>query len=222
MVVFKSQKHVFWQALVLTLIFFGIGIVFGIWLEHNRQAKIENLYIESELELFDIKIQSDIFRNIELNCETVGEENIKFADRIYEEAKLLERYEKASRLSEALKIQHKKYDLLRAQLWVNSIHAKSICELGYHNVVYLYQYNEPSLDKRAKQQTISKVLGELKQEKGNKILLIPLSGDNKITSIDILEKKYNITQSELPVVLVDEKTKITEIEQLKELSSLIS
>lgn len=222
MVAFKSQKHAFWQALVLTVIIFGAGILFGVWLESKRQAKIENLYVKSELELFDIKIQSDIFRNINVNCTTVKEENIKFANRIYEEARILDVYEGSSRLSDALKIQHKKYDLLRAQLWINSIYARKICNLSYHNVVYLYQYNEPSLDARAKQQTISKLLRELKEEKGDKVLLIPLSGDNDITSIDILEGEYNISKSELPVVLIDEKIKLTDIRMLGNMSQMLS
>ncbi len=221
MVRLKSQKHVFWQALVLTIIIFSIGIAFGIWLESSRQDKIENLYILSELELFDIKIQSDIFEKVNINCEIAEEELIRFANKIYEEAKILGRYEKSSRLSDALKLQHKKYDLLRAQLWINSIHTRKICKSDYHNVVYLYKYDEPSLDQKAKQSTISKLLGELKNEKGNEILLIPLSGDNDITSIELLEKEFNISESELPVVLIDEKIKITDIIRLRNMSQIL-
>jgi predicted transcriptional regulator len=41
------------------------------------------------------------------------------------------------------------------------------------------------------------------------MMLIPLSADNNITSINLLVKKYNI--SELPTILIDEKVKITDV-----------
>ncbi len=209
MVLFKSQKHVFWQALLLTLIVFNIGIFLGYSLEASRASRINKLYVESELELLDLKIQDEAFSLTNIDCEKAIEENIKFADKVYQEALLLERYENANRINDAIILQHKKYDLLRTYFWLNSVRLKKQCNASYHNVVYFYQYNEPSIAKKAKQKTFSNILAELKQRQGNKILLIPIAGDMELSSVSLLLDSYNIT--ELPVVLIDENIKITGI-----------
>lgn len=218
-----NNKHAFWQALILTLIVFNIGIYFGYSLEKNRVEKIDQLYISSELELLDIRAQNDIYTFNNINCDNLIKENILFADRIYEEAKLLDDYEGASRISDALILRHKKYDILRTQLWINSIKLKEKCKISYHNVVYFYKYsnNNPPIETKAKQSTFSRKLGDLKNEKGERILLIPISGDADFGAIRILMNNYNITEQELPVVLIDEKIKITEIEDLENIELYI-
>ena len=60
---------------------------------------------------------------------------------------------------------------------------------------------------------------ELKEKYGNEIILIPISGDNDLPSIDLLIKKYNIT--ELPVILIDEEIKITELDSIKEIEKYL-
>ena len=51
---FKSQKNVFWQALLFTILLIGVGIVFGIILEDTRTANIDKLYQQSEIDLMDL------------------------------------------------------------------------------------------------------------------------------------------------------------------------
>lgn len=60
-------------------------------------------------------------------------------------------------------------------------------------------------------------MSELKQNQGDKVMLIPMAGDNNLTSVSIMMNKYNITESELPVILIDEKIKITELKTIEEL-----
>jgi hypothetical protein len=215
---FNSQKHTFWQALVVTVVIFGIGIFVGILLENSRIGEINDIFYESEIDLLDIRVQNEIYATGDFNCELAIDENIKFADKIYEEGKILDRYEKASRLSpEKLKIQHKKYDILRAMLLLNSLEIKSNCNDSYSNVIYFYQYNNPRLDLKSKQNVFSRLLGELKNDYGNEILLIPMAADNDISSINILLDKYDIEFEDLPVILIDEEIKITEIQNIEEL-----
>jgi len=95
---FQSQKHVFWQALLITILIFSIGIVLGIVLENWRTSKISTLAENSQLDFLDIKLQSEIYSSDEFNCQVAVNENFKFAEQIYEEAKILDRYESASRL----------------------------------------------------------------------------------------------------------------------------
>ncbi len=211
MQILQNQKHAFWQALVLSLLVFAFGIFLGYLLESSRVSEISNLYAQAELDMADARIQSDIYSVIDFNCNVAIQENINFAERIYNEAKLLEKYEAANMLSESIKLQHKKYDLLRTLFWVNSIKIRQRCNASYHNLVYLYDYNSPSLDAKAKQSVFSRVLAEIKQDKGSGVMLIPIAGDNEIFSLTILMSSYGLSEKELPVILIDEKIKITEI-----------
>ncbi len=214
---FKSQKHVFWQALLVTLLIFGIGIVLGIILENWRTGQVNFLFQKSEIDLLDVKLQSEIYAEGNFNCEFAIQENMDFADRIFEEAKILDRYEQASRLTGDIELQHKRYDLLRAILFLNSIRIKEYCNASYSNVVYFYSYSNPLIETRAKQNAFSKLLGELKKKKGDKILLIPLAGDNNLTSVSLLLNKYEISEEDLPIILINEKIKISELQTVKKI-----
>jgi hypothetical protein len=219
--IFSSQKHVFWIALILTIFVFSAGVFLGYQYENLRTREIISLYKQSELSLLDIKIQNEVYSLSDIDCEDSIKENINFGDRIYEEAKTLVRYENAQRITDELRMQHKKYDLLRTLFWINSIKIKQRCKADYVNVVYLYDYNEPSIDKVQKQSVFSQLLSDLKKDKGNEILLIPIAGDNNFTSTNLMMGIYNITEQELPVILIDEKYKVTEFKTLKELKKLV-
>jgi len=221
MALLKSNKHVFWQALILALIIFNFGIFLGYMLENSRVGKVSQLYAESELDLLDVKIQSELFSlNLpNLNCEAAIEENINFADTVYADAKILDRFEQASKITDSIILQHKKYDLLRTLFWINSIEIKKQCNASYHNVVYFYHYNGPSLEQKAKQVVFSKLLEQLKANEGDNVMLIPIAADNNITSVNFLLKAYNITS--LPTVLIDEKFEITELTNLEEIEKYL-
>jgi len=218
---FQSQKHVFWEALLVTILIFGIGVFIGVVLENWRAGKIEYSYQQSEIRLMDIKAQGEIYSLGNFDCKTTIQENLNFADSIYKEAELLSRYEGAERLTESLKLEHQKYDILRALLWTNSIKIKKQCNASYYNLVYLYEYKDPSIDTVAKQSVFSRILFELKQMKSDKIMLIPIAGDNELSSVSLLMSMYNVTESELPVILIDEKIKITELQKVEEIEKLL-
>ena len=122
---FNSQKHVFWQALIVTISIFVIGLFLGMLLENWRVGKIDDFYKQSEINLLDINLQGDIYSSNYFNCEDAILENIRFADNIFEESKILDRYENSNQLTEdALFFQHKRYDLLRVSLLLNSLKIK--------------------------------------------------------------------------------------------------
>lgn len=211
----KNQKYIFLYALILTLVVFNLGIFMGYMLESSRINKINTLYLNAETELLDQMIQKDALGILELDCNILIEENIKFADRIYEEALLIQKYEDANRIDNDIMFQHKRFDLLRALFWVNSIKIKQKCNPNYHDLVYFYKYNSPSLEQKSKQQFFSNLLRELKEKMGSSVMLIPLAADNDLPSINLLTKKYNIT--ELPTILIDEDVKITDINSMEDI-----
>ena len=86
---------------------------------------------------------------------------------------------------EELAVKHKKFDVLRATLLVNSIIIKEKCGDKYNDVVYFYKYNDPDIDTRARQNVISKLLNELEELKEK------LSKTN--TNEEILAEADNIT-----------------------------
>jgi hypothetical protein len=69
----------------------------------------------------------------------------------------------------------------------------------------------------AREGVFSKLLGELKDNYGNEILLIPIAVDNNVSSVKLILNNYNISESELPVILINEKIKIRDIQTLEDL-----
>jgi hypothetical protein len=206
----ENQKWVFLKALIVTLIIFNIGVYMGYKLEASRADKINKIYLESELLLLDQEIQRQAFDLINLNCDKAIQANINFADKIFEEALgEIYHYEQANKINNAIIFQHQRFDLLRSLFWMNSIKIKEKCNSNYNNIVYFYDYLEPTFVQQGKQNFFSNFLEEIKNEKGDKVMLIPIAGDNNLPSIDLLLEKYQIT--ELPTILINEKIKLTEV-----------
>lgn len=219
---FKSQKNVFWEALLVAILIFGIGILAGFVLENWRTSSIDLLSQKAELDLLDIRIQNDIFSFGEFDCEEAIKENLEFADKIFEEAKILDRYERASRLSENIKVQHMKYDLLRTLLLMNSKIIKKECNATYIEVVYFYSYDNEDIDIKAKQGVFSRSLAELKERKGSEVLLIPIAADIGASSIRLLLSEYGVSERDLPIVLINRNIKINEITSVDELENTLN
>lgn len=215
-----NQKYVFLQALIVTLIIFNIGIFLGYKLESSRINQINNWYLEADMELLDQRIQADAFDIIDFDCNSLIKENINFADDIFEKARVIQRYEDVNKINSDIILAHKRYDLLRTLFWINSMKIKEKCNADYHDVVYLYQYNDVPLEKNAKQDVFSNFLSKIKQEKGDKVMLIPIAADNNLSAVNLLMEKYEI--DELPVILIDEKTKLTDIQTLDDIKKYLN
>lgn len=213
----QSQKHVFWQALFVTILIFGVGLIFGIFLENWRSGVVDRMYQQSEIDLNDIRLQSEIYSSGLFDCESAASENLKFADRIYNQSKFLDRYENANQITDQIIAIHKKYDILRANLLLNSVQIKKKCNISYHEVVYFYKYHNPGMDIKAKQNVFSRILGEVKTNYGENVLLIPIAGDSDAVSIALIRNKYGISENNLPVVLINGKIRITELESYDDL-----
>jgi hypothetical protein len=215
-----NQKYFFLFALITTAIVFNLGIFMGYMLENSRVAKINQLSIDSEMELLDQMTQKNAISLLNPDCKTLIEENTKFGDKIFKEAQQISKYEDANEMGTEIITQHKRFDLLRALFWMNSIEIKQKCNSNYHNVIYFYQYNNPSITQKSKQAFFSNLLSQVKEEQGSNMMLIPISADNNITSVNILINKYKIT--EFPSVLIDEKVLITEISNSSEIEKYLN
>lgn len=213
----KKRYLIFIEALLVACFIFSFGILAGIFIENARLNKVQQNFGQLEIEMLDVRLISSLISSS--NCELAIQENINFADRVFWEARELDKYEKASELTDDLKLQHKKYDLLRASIWLNSIEIKKRCNADYHNVVYIYDYEDTGLDMKAKQEVISNILLDLKDKYQNNILLISMAGDINSPSIELLKQQYNIT--ELPTIIIDEKYQITELTSIEDIEKYL-
>ncbi len=210
----RNKKHVFWQAFFLTLLFFSLGLVFGVYMEQMRNDNVNLVFYGSEVSLYDSFALGKLVEDSSVSCKDLIDSNVNFADKIYGEAKELDKYDRSTKLTDSLRIIHQKYDLLRTLLWMNIISVKEKCG-NINTVVYLYNYKTDNIEVQSKQVVWGRILEDLKDEMGNKIILIPLAVDQKISSLNYLIKKYNIT--EFPAVIINEKKIIYKQETVKEL-----
>ncbi len=215
----EHQNHVFLEALVLAVVLFGLGIMLGFFIESNRTDKIANQYLASEINMLDAQIQTELIRQNGLDCGLVISKNIEFGNKIYEDAKLLEKYEASAKLSQSLRDQQKRYSVLRTLFWMNSIEIKDKCEESFHTVVYLYDYTSGDLVLESKQKFYSKYLLDLKAKYGDKIMLIPIARNMDLSSLDLMVSKYNLTTTS---IIVDEKLVVDSVENLHKIDSQLN
>jgi len=182
----------------------------GILFENSRADTLTQVYFDSETDIFDIMLQQNMLSDGQLSCDSSIAESRLFADRIYYEAKELEKYDSSTKLTDEIINLHRRYDMLRVLLWKGLVDVQNKCNNSDIDiVVYLYQYNEPSIEVKAKQATFGKVLSDLKDKEGDKIILIPIAFDTEINSLGIMTQEYNIDG--YPVILINGKYKIREV-----------
>jgi hypothetical protein len=211
----NNPKRAIWEALLLAGLVFFLGFLLGFAFESSQTNKMNEYYIQSEFYLLDsIALNSAVDIGM-FNCPSLCDSYSLFADRVYQEAILLQKYEDAEKITEEMKLVHRRYDLLRTFLWANLMKTSFQCKEAPDIFVYLYEYNTEDLAKKATQNVWSKILADLKQEKGNKLLLIPIASDLNITSLNVLTGSFNI--SEYPVLIINNKEVISELTSLEEL-----
>lgn len=209
----ENKKHVFWQALFLTAFFFLIGLVLGVYLEQMREDNFNTSFYQSEVSLYDSLALSKLLEDDLASCNQIKNASIKFADKIYEESRDLERFDEKNKLTESLKTVHRKYDLLRTLLWMNVIEIKEKCS-GVNSVVYLYIYDTQDINIKSEQAVWGRVLGDLKDQEGNEIILIPIATDSNLSSLDFLTEKYGVQR--YPAVIINEESVLYDVESASE------
>ena len=213
----KSNKHVFWEALLVSITIFIVGLFLGMLIETSNSNKISQLYTQSEISLSDAKTATSLLQTTQIDCD----EKIKFytslADEIYKEARQLELYEDSGKITDTMKLLHKKYDLLRTILWGSSQQHLKDCD-DYNTIAYLYLYNTENINTKATQNVWSKLLSELKENRPN-TMLIPIASDQNLTSLDVLTTQYDITQ--YPAIIINNDQILYQIDNITTLQSVL-
>jgi len=204
----KSKKHVFWEALIMTITIFLMGLFLGMLIETSTSSKISNLYMKSEINLVDGLATTLVIKDSNISCELLKKNNVEFADQVYEEALLLEALEDSESLTSSTELLGKKYDLLRTLLWRSNLESIRKCD-NFQLVVYLYESGSEDLEKKALQNVWSRALSEVKQANPQMILL-PIAADRNLTSLNFLLEEFQVRQ--LPAIVVDNTHVIYTIE----------
>lgn len=200
----KSSNKVFLETLVISLALLIIGFSIGYYVENARVSSVEAKYQEYEIQALDLKLQNYYYQIMDkASCNEAISQNFIFADKIYDTGLQIEKYEEASQITSTILLEKKKYVLLKTELWLNSILLKQKCNKPFHTLVYIY-YQTTDQAKRAEQDAISNTLMSIKQELGNKVVLLPIAGDMGIDTVTMQMAVYNI--SYLPSVIIDEAT----------------
>ncbi len=215
----KKSKHVFWQALVIALIIFWSGILIGIFFENSRIEKLEDFYFGAKTDISDFELSSEILYGGNYNCALIQEHSVLLADKIYVEARLLEKYDDSNKITKDLIVLHRRYDLLRTILWKNIIENKEKCNSDLNTVVYLYNYDNPDLNTKAIQEAMSNFLIDLKGEYGDEIILIPIAVDTNVGALDLLRELYEVEKS--PSIFVNEEFKFETLDSLENLKGFL-
>ena len=217
----ENKKRVFWEALILTILIFLLGFLAGLIFEDKRVEVIEKYYIQSENSLMDIFALNNFASLNNISCDALISSNIAFANRIYDEAKILDEYEKTGKITDKMDAQHKKYDIMRTFLWINTIKTSEICkDNSIHTVVYIYHFNTNDLTEKATNSVWSKILADLKEIKGDEIILIPIAADSNIIALNSMLENYNIQK--YPVLIIDNKYVIQELSSVEEIEKYLS
>lgn len=214
-----KKKNIFWQAFLLAGIVFILGLLLGVAFEASRADKFEKFYTGSEISLMDYFALSQLTNSGDVTCETLINSNINFADQIYEEARLLNKYEESNSLTQSLKLLHRKYDVLRTFLWINSMKTLEKCEEDVSVVVYLYEFETEDLDKKATHNVWGKILFDLKQEKAGEIILIPIAVDSDLVSLNSMINQFDINK--YPVVIINNKKVLDELTSVEDIEEYL-
>lgn len=216
----NNKKRVFWEALILTILVFLLGFLSGLVFEDKRVEIIEEYYIQSENSLMDLFALNNFAEMNNLSCNALVSSDIDFANRIYAEAKILDEYEKAGRITDQIDVQHKKYDIMRTFLWINTMKTQEVCKNdSIHTIVYIYNFNTADLTEKATNSVWSKILEDLKNKYGDEIILIPIATDSKIIALNSILENYDV--SEFPVLIIDDKYIIKELSHVEDIERIL-
>lgn len=214
-----SNKHVFWQAFLATIVIFGLGLILGFFIESFRADNVQEKLLNSEISLADEQLRNRIIDDLPIKCSISKNSTFSFADKIYEEAQTLEQYDSANNFQDVLEVLHRRYDLLRMLLWTESIKVRESCNSSFHTIVYLYNYQPDNVKVNAEQGYYAHLLLDIKKSYPDDVLLIPIAANMDLSSVDMVVKNYGINK--FPAIIIDENETITRVVNREEIDKII-
>ena len=217
----SEKQKIFFDVLVLAVLFMSIGFFAGFFTEVYRTGKVVENYKDNEIQALDLKLQNYYYQIMSKeSCDAALTQNFIFADKLYSEGLKIEKYEEANQITADILLEKKRYVLLKTELWLNTILLKEKCNKELNTIVYFYSHDPPSNSVVATQKIISNVLRDVKDQKGNSVVLLPIAADMDLEIVNLQRKIYNIT--ELPSILINEDVKLEGYSSEKEILSYLN
>lgn len=210
-----NQKNVFWEAFLITVIVFVFGLFIGVAVENSRAEDLNAYYENSEISLVDVLALNNVASLGDASCESLIASSLSFADRIYLESKELDNIDEANLISDNIDVVYRKYDLLRTLLWISSTKTLEQCGDEFSVVTYLYHRKDSTVNQKAEQNVWGKILGDLKEKKGSEIVLIPISVDSELSSLDAMISRYGVESYPAIVVNGHVLTEVSSVEEIE-------
>jgi len=201
--IINNRFRVFVESFLVAGIIFLLGFSLGFFVENHRTASTIENYKLNEIEMLDLKLQNYYYQIMDgASCDVAIGQNFIFADKIYEKGLEIEKYEEANMLSDDIKIEKKRYVLLKTELWLNSILLKEKCGNKFDTLVYFYSNDPSNTILVSKQKMFSNVLKEIKENYGNRVILLPIAGDLDLDIVNLQLRLYNV--STFPSLIINE------------------
>ncbi len=215
-----SQKSVFWQALVLTIIVFLLGVGLGYILERGRLNEIQEETFKIQTDWEDSRLANIYFQNLNPQyCDSAIKQNLLFGDRIYQQGLKIDEYDQAAPLTEKkIDTERKRYALFKTEFLLNSISLKEKCNANYDILIYFFVSN-PTIEVSSAQNVQANILRDLKEDLGSKLMLIPLPTDLDISIINLLTEAHNIIS--YPAILINDVMKFEGTTSKQELKNAL-
>lgn len=196
--------NIYTRSLVTTIFIFLIGVMVGISIDNYRMGEIKKGLGESEIIWEDTRLLNMYIGKLGgEECKAAFEENLAYNDRIYRYGREIEEKIEATTFTPEAEQEWRKYVLLQFQFWLNSIELKEKCGFDYANVVYLSRKESIPTDEEMENKLQSAILLDLKEKCGRSMMLIPLTANAELETINMVLRHYDITM--FPAVIIDEE-----------------
>ncbi|MBM3232536.1 hypothetical protein FJZ21_04145 [Candidatus Pacearchaeota archaeon] len=219
--IMNTRFRVFLESAIIAMLILIIGFSFGLYVESKRNDKVIDAYKDYEVEALDLKLQNYYYQIMDSSsCERAIEQNFQFAEDIYIRGLELEKFEESNQITDELLREKKRYSLLKTELWLNTLLLKKKCNAEFDTVAYLYSGQPTSSAIVSEQKIISNILRDLKAEKGNDMILLPIAGD---LGLNIVEFQKNVRGVDsLPALVINEETVLEGFHSMDEIESYLN
>ncbi|MFH0979083.1 MAG: hypothetical protein V1837_07330 [Candidatus Woesearchaeota archaeon] len=190
----RFAKHVFVVTLVLLVVVFVTGLLFGRSLGTSREVEITRLIQRNELNAESFLIEQDLFKNLDKsNCELV---RIRLTDMSNELGKtgrvLVQNNSRSSLGAEEFAFLKLKYHLMQVRSYLLFERLKDKCNITSNVILYYYGIN----DKDSAEQ--GKILDQVVKDYPVSVFAIEY---NYSPQLRFLEAFYNVTAT--PTIVLD-------------------
>ena len=196
------NKTLYLKAAAVTLVLFFAILLLGLYLDDSRTS-----IVRSQLELAGSQADESrvgllflqTFKDSPGFCDAFNVQLETVASNLGKLGYQLKRFGEASKLDD-LGSYKRKYAVANAELWLYSVNFKKQCGSSATTVLYFY----PDTRVCGECEAQARVLDQLKQKCGQKLLVFSLPADLDVGIVNTLKKQFAVER--VPSLVVNEKT----------------